>query len=157
MAEVDKVSYFTEGLIPSLKVEVLKRMPETLLEAEECARTLDSINKRVNQASDNSQIERLINALMVNGQVPATATATNSQPVDKQIQSLTTKMDVLTSKLDAATTKEDNKGKVAAYIEPERGNHQDLSKLIRELKEDLRQEMQQRDRQAQQRERQLDA
>lgn len=45
--EVDKVAYFAEGLLPSMKIEVLKKMPETLLEAGECARTLDSIDKRV--------------------------------------------------------------------------------------------------------------
>ena len=49
MAEVDKVTYFTEGLIQPLKVKVLERMPETLLQAEEVARTVDSISKRVQQ------------------------------------------------------------------------------------------------------------
>ena len=41
IGEVDKVAYFVEGLLSSMKIEVLKKMPETLLEAEECARTLD--------------------------------------------------------------------------------------------------------------------
>jgi len=49
MAEVDKVTYFTEGLIQPLKVKVLERMPETLLQAEEVVRTVDSISKRVQQ------------------------------------------------------------------------------------------------------------
>ncbi|KAL9951078.1 hypothetical protein ACROYT_G043674 [Oculina patagonica] len=124
VAEVDKVSYFIEGLIPSLKVKVLERMPETLLEAEECARTLDSINKRVNQDSDSSQIERLINALMVSGQAPPVATATSAQPVDKQIQSLNTKLDVLAK----------------------RDSQQGVARLIRELREDLLDELQQQDR-----------
>lgn len=38
---MDKVTYFTEGLIQPLKVKVLERMPETLLQAEEIARTVD--------------------------------------------------------------------------------------------------------------------
>ena len=37
LTEVEKVTYFVEGLLPSIKIEVLKKMPETLLEAEECA------------------------------------------------------------------------------------------------------------------------
>jgi len=49
MAEVDKVTYFTEGLTQPLKVKVLERMPETLLQAEEVVRTVDSISKRVQQ------------------------------------------------------------------------------------------------------------
>ena len=41
MAEVNKVTYFTEGLLQTLKTKVLERMPETLLQAEEVARTVD--------------------------------------------------------------------------------------------------------------------
>ena len=63
MAEVDKVTYFTEGLIQSLKVKVLERMPETLLQAEEVARTVDSISRRMACSTENSQIERLIEAI----------------------------------------------------------------------------------------------
>ena len=147
VAEADKVTYFVEGLLPSLKVEVLKRMPETLLVAEECARTLDSINKRMSQTNENSQVERLINALMANGQVPAVATGTSSTPMEKQMQALTARMDVLTNKLGGVAPKEENKGQLAAYVEPERESQQSLTKLIRELKEDLRHEIQQRDRQ----------
>ena len=80
-------------------------MPETLLKAEECARTLDSINKRMSQTSEDSQIERLIKALMINGQVPASSSGTNSQPVDQQIQSIKTKLDVLARKLEGVTHK----------------------------------------------------
>ena len=43
----EKVTYFTEGLKSSLKVKVLQRMPETLLEAEELARTFNSISRRL--------------------------------------------------------------------------------------------------------------
>ena len=146
LAEVDKVTYFVEGLLPSMKVEVLKKMPETLLEAEEYARTLDSINKRVSQNSENGQMERLINALMINGQVPAVpavATGIRSQPVDEQIRSLNTKLDVLASKLEGVASKEASSGKLAAYVEPEGENQQGVTRLIRELTDNLRREIQQ--------------
>jgi len=100
IGEVDMVAYFVEGLLPSMKIEVLKKMSETLLEAEECARTLDSIDNRVRQTGQNSQIERLVNALVINGQVPAALTGTNFQPVDQQLQSINTKLDVLASRLE---------------------------------------------------------
>ena len=45
MAEVDKVTYFSEGLLQPLKTKVLERMPETLLQVEEVARTVDSISQ----------------------------------------------------------------------------------------------------------------
>ena len=35
VAEAEKVTYFIEGLLPSIKIEVLKKMPETLLDVEE--------------------------------------------------------------------------------------------------------------------------
>ena len=41
MAEMDKITYFTEGLLQPLNME---RMPETLIRAEEVARTFDSIS-----------------------------------------------------------------------------------------------------------------
>ena len=41
MAEMDKVTYFTEGLLQPLNME---RMPETRIRAEEMARTVDSIS-----------------------------------------------------------------------------------------------------------------
>ena len=54
VAKADKLSYFIEGLLPQLKVRVLEKMPGTLFEAEEFARTLDSINRPVGLASENS-------------------------------------------------------------------------------------------------------
>ena len=63
MAEVDKVTYFTEGLLQPLKTKVLERMPETLLQAEEVARTVDSISQQETSTKDSSQIERLIEAI----------------------------------------------------------------------------------------------
>ena len=135
VAEVEKVTYFIEGLLPSIKIEVLKKMPETLLEAEECARTLDSINKRVSQTSEDSQIERLLNALMINGQVPAVATGTNSQSVDKQIQSINTKLDVLASRLEDVAHKKVDSERLAAYAEPENSEQGAMMKVIQDLRD----------------------
>lgn len=135
LAEVDKVTYFVEGLLPSVKVEVLKKMPETLLEAEEYARTLDVINKRVSQTSENVQMERLINALWINGQVPAVATGTNSQPVDQQIQSINTKLDVLASKLEGVAHKKVNSEKLAAYAAPENSEQEVMMGMIEDLRD----------------------
>ena len=45
MAEVDKVTYFSEGLLQPLKTKVLEQMPETLMQAEEVARAVDSISQ----------------------------------------------------------------------------------------------------------------
>ena len=116
-------------------------MPETLLEAEECARTLDSINRRVSQTSEKGQLERLINALMISGQVPATATGTSPQPDNQQIQSINTKLDALANKLECVAQKGENSEKLAAYVEPERESQQGIPKLIRELTDNLRQEI----------------
>ena len=96
MAEVDKVTYFTEGLIQSLKVKVLERTPETLLQAEEVARTVDSISRRMASNTENSQIERLIEAINHNQQVPANTTGTSATPNASQQQSL----QALTQKLN---------------------------------------------------------
>ena len=138
------MSYFIEGLLPQLKVKVLEKMPGTLFEAEEFARTLDSINRRVGLASENNQVERLINALMVNGQqVPALTAGASSQPGDKQIQFINAKLDALTNKLERVGNNATQTQPVAAYSEPK---EEQMVKLMRELKEDLLNEMQQRDR-----------
>ena len=104
-------------------------MPETQLEAEECTRTFDSINKRISQHNENGQTERLINEPMINGLVPAAATGTSSQPVNQKTQSVNTKLDVLANKLEGI---EVNSEKLAAYVKPERENEQGVTKLIRE-------------------------
>ena len=135
IGEVDKVTYFVEGLLPSMKIEVLKKMPETLLEAEECARTLDSINKTVSQTGEAGQMERVINALMSTGQIPAVATGTSSQPVDQQIQSINTKLDVLASKLEGAAHKKVDSEKLAAYAEPENNEQGAMMKMIQDLRD----------------------
>ena len=65
MGETEKVTYFTKGLQQSLKVKVLERMPETLFEAEEIARTVDSISHRVNQPSNDANLEKLLKSLVL--------------------------------------------------------------------------------------------
>ena len=120
MAEVDKVTYFTEGLIQSVKVKVLERMPETLLQAEEVARTVDSISRRMTGNTENSQIERLIEAINCSQQVPANTTGACVPPNASQHQSLQAQMETLTKKLAELSPTTTNSNKVAAYSEPQR-------------------------------------
>lgn len=75
MAEMDKITYFTEGLLQPLNME---RMPETLIRAEEVARTFDSISQRETSSKENNQIERLIEAIDISHRVPALATGTST-------------------------------------------------------------------------------
>ena len=76
--EEDKVTYFTEGLLQPLKTKVLEQMPETLMQAEEVARTVGSISQQETNTKESSQIERLIEAITRSQQVPAQATGTNA-------------------------------------------------------------------------------
>ena len=69
-SEPEKVTYFTEGLKPSLKVKVLERMPETLLEAEELARTFNSISRRLGDNAPES-LEKLLSKLLAQKQEPS--------------------------------------------------------------------------------------
>ena len=78
MAEVDKVTYFTGGLLKPFKTKVQERMPETLSQAEEVARTVDSISQQETSTKESSQIKRLIEAITRSQQVPAQATGTNA-------------------------------------------------------------------------------
>ena len=57
-------------------------MPETLIRAEEVARTFDSISQRETSSKENNQIERLIEAINISHQVPALATGTSTLPID---------------------------------------------------------------------------
>ena len=82
MAEMDKVTYFTEGLLQPLNIKVLERMPETLIRAEEVSRTVDSISQREASNKENNQIERLIEAINRSHQVPALATGTSTFPIN---------------------------------------------------------------------------
>ncbi|RMX57229.1 hypothetical protein pdam_00023520 [Pocillopora damicornis] len=111
MAEVDKVTYFTEGLTQPLKIKVLERMPETLLQAEEVARTVNSISQRENATKEGDQIERLIEALNRSQQVPAQVPSNSAR---NTLQKLTQGLDSLTP----ITTH-----KVAACSEPQ-GNYE---------------------------------
>ena len=100
MAEVDKVTYFTEGLLQPLKTKVLERMPETLLQAEEVARTVDSISQQETSTKESSQIERLIEAITRSQRVPAQTTGTNASLNTSQQQSLQAQIETLTQKLN---------------------------------------------------------
>ena len=72
-------------------------MPETLLQAEEVARTVDSISQQETSTKEGSQIERLIEAITCSQQVPAQATGTNaSLNISQQQQSLQAQMETLT-------------------------------------------------------------
>ena len=70
-------------------------MPETLLQAEEVARTVDSISQQ-ETSTKGSQIERLIEAITCSQQVPAQATGTNASLNISQQQSLQAQMETLT-------------------------------------------------------------
>ena len=100
MAEVDKVTYFTEGLLQPLKTKVLERMPETLLQAEEVARTVDSISQQETSTKESSQIERLIEAITRSQQVPAQVTGPNASLTTSPQQSLQVQIETLTQKLN---------------------------------------------------------
>ena len=100
MAEVDKVTYFSEGLLQPLKTKVLERMPETLLQVEEVAGTVDSISQRETSTKESSQIERLIEAITRSQQVPAQATGTNASLNTPPQQSLQAQIETLTQKLN---------------------------------------------------------
>ena len=136
MAEVDKVTYFTEGLLQPLKTKVLERMPETLLQAEEVARTVDSITRQETSTKDSSQIERLIEAITRSQQVPAQATGTNASLTTSQQQSLQAQMETITQKLSELTPTVTKSDKVAAYSEPQVDFHSkidDLTKLVKRM------------------------
>ena len=121
MAEVDKVTYFTEGLLQPLKTKVLERMPETLLQAEEVARTVDSISQQETSTKESSQIERLIEAITRSQQVPAQATGPNASLNTSQQQSLQAQIETLRQKLSELTSTVAKSDKVAAYSEPQVG------------------------------------
>ena len=100
MAEVDKVTYFSEGLLQPLKTKVLERMPETLMQAEEVAGTVDSISQRKTSTKESSQIEPLIEAITRSQQVPAQTTGANASLTTSQQQSLQAQIETLTQKLN---------------------------------------------------------
>ena len=121
MAEVDKLSYFTEGLLQPLKTKVLERMPETLLQTEEVARTVDSISQQETSTKESSQIERLIEAITRSQRVPAQTTGTNASLNTSQQQSLQAQIETLRQKLSELVSTVAKSDKVAAYSEPQVG------------------------------------
>ena len=129
MAEVDKVTYFTEGLLQPLRTKVLERMPETLLKAEEVARTVDSISQQETSTKESSQIERLIEAITRSQQVPAQATGTKASLNTSQQQSLQAQIETLTRKQSELTHTVTKSDKVAAYSEPQVGCQSKIEEL----------------------------
>ena len=89
-SEPEKVTYFTEGLQPSIRIKVLERMPETLLEAEELARTFHSISRRVGSSNDNEPIEKALKLLLTPKQAPPAKTPSANPPdwVDTLVEKL---------------------------------------------------------------------
>ena len=72
---------------------------------------------------------------MINGLVPAASSGTNSQPVDQQILSMNTKLDVLASKLEGVTHKKVDLEKLATYAEPENSEQRTIMKMIQDLRD----------------------
>ena len=119
----EKVTYFTEGLKSSLKVKVLERMPETLLEAEEVARTFNSISRRL-EDNEPESLEKLLSKLLAQKQEPSSHDFPEKPP---------SWVEALIGKLPAPTTPA--KTTVAALIES-RDKREDLSQ---QLQDELRQ------------------
>ena len=119
----EKVTYFTEGLKSSLKVKVLERMPETLLEAEEVARTFNSISRRL-EDNEPESLEKLLSKLLAQKQEPSSHDFPERPPAW---------VEALIGKLPAPTTPA--KITVAALIESQ-DKRKDLSQ---QLQEELRQ------------------
>ena len=117
------MTYFTEGLKSSLKVKVLERMPETLLEAEELARTFNSISRRL-EDNEPQSLEKLLSKLLAQKQEPSSHVFPEKPPAWVK---------ALISKLPASTTPV--KTTVAALNES-RDKREDLSQ---QLKDELRQ------------------
>lgn len=70
---------------------------------------------------------------MINGQVPAASTGRNFQPVDQQLQSINTKLDVLASRLEGVAHKNVDSERLAAYAEPENSEQGAMMKMIQDL------------------------
>ena len=122
-SEPEKVTYFTEGLKSSLKVKVLERMPETLSEAEELARTFNSTSRRL-EDNEPQSLEKLLSKLLAQKQEPSSHVFPEKPPAW---------VEALISKLPASTTPA--KTTVAALSES-RDKREDLSQ---QLKDELRQ------------------
>lgn len=112
-------------------------MPETLLQAEEVARTVNSISQRENATKEGDQIERLIEALNRSQQVPAKVPS-NSARNTLQPQLVQAHLEKLTQGLDGLTPITTHK--VAACSEP-RGNYErkldELTSLMQRMEGQL--------------------
>ena len=137
IAEEGKVTYFTEGLLPPLKVKVLERMPGTLLEAEEIARTFDFISQRVWQSNESDQVERLINALMVRDKESAMMAGTGHQAENKELQTIKTQIDDLARKLDSVLKTGSKPEVVSANADSGRGELRRMTSLMEKWKDDI--------------------
>ena len=103
------------------------------MQAEEVARTVDSISQRETSTKESSQIERLIEAITRSQQVPAQATGTNASLNTSQQQSLQAQIETLTQELSELTLTVNKSDKVAAYSEPQVGCQSKVEELITEL------------------------
>ena len=109
-------------------------MPETLLQAEEVARTVDSISQQETSTKGSSQIERLIEAITRSQQVPAQVTGPNASLNTSQQQSLQAQIETLTQKLSELTITVNKSDKVAAYSAPQVGYQRKVEELTELLK-----------------------
>lgn len=112
-------------------------MPETLLQAEEVARTVDSISQQGTSIKESSQIERLIEAITHRQQVPAQARGTNASLTTSQLQSLQAQMDTVTRKLSELTPTVTKSDKVAAYSEPQADFQGNIEQIIKRMENQM--------------------
>ena len=73
---------FTEGLQASIRIKVSERMPETLFEAVELARTFNSICRRVGSSNDSEPLEKVLNLNLTQKQAPPLAKTLSGNPPD---------------------------------------------------------------------------
>ena len=76
------MTYFTEGLQASIRIKVSERMPETLLEAVELARTFNSICRRVGSSNDSEPLEKVLNSNLTQKLAPPSAKTLSGNPRD---------------------------------------------------------------------------
>ena len=123
-SEPEKVTYFTEGLKSSLKVKVLERMPETLLEAEELARTFNSISRCL-EDNEPQSLEKLLSKLLAQKEEPSSHVFPEKPPA--WVEALIGKLPA--SPIPVKTT-------TVAALNESRDKREDLSQ---QLKDELRQ------------------
>ena len=104
------------------------------MQAEEVARTVDSISQWETSTKESSQIESLIEAITRSQQVPAQATGPNASLNTSQQQSFQAQIETLTQKLSELTLTVSKSDKVAAYSEPQVGYQRKVEELTELLK-----------------------